>query len=440
MATWITKYAGEKVAASHINDLQTWKVDKGGTTSGTAGVTTIDIYLPETGYVHDAQYINASFRLNALPGGAENQSYVSLYASAELDGTRATTGNVAGLKATGIVAGSSWANIVQGIEAVAVWTSTSETATQSLYGIRSHIEVLAPGDVAHAMAFKANAPTVSGSPTINHIWGLYIADQEGYSNYSGAIHIEGIGEGNAIGFSGAVSDTANFQIYSSATGIVIAKGAQWISNQGADKNIAFRAQSLIGGLATAAALHAMNDAASGWIPLCIESDALYINPATGGSVAIGVGSIGAGATKTLAIGTGNPPTTMPADAFQIYSADAAGAGTAGFHMMSETGGVFGIYPNYGKVTQYFYQNDALADDGGFDLPAATSGLAFVSCNGEAGMWLVQSDGTATKISGSANTAATDTDGSLCVFDGGTAATVKNRLGAVGEMRIFYFYN
>jgi len=64
----------------------------------------------------------------------------------------------------------------------------------------------------------------------------------------------------------------------------------------------------------------------------------------------------------------------------------------------------------------------------------------VSCNGEAGMWLVQNNGTCTKIAGSTNTAASDTDTNLCVYDGGTAAVVKNRLGTTGEIRIVYYYN
>jgi hypothetical protein len=67
-------------------------------------------------------------------------------------------------------------------------------------------------------------------------------------------------------------------------------------------------------------------------------------------------------------------------------------------------------------------------------------MVLVSCNGEAGMWLVQADGTVTKISGSTNTDAADTDAKLCVYDGGTGATVKNRLGATGEIRIVYYYN
>lgn len=95
----------------------------------------------------------------------------------------------------------------------------------------------------------------------------------------------------------------------------------------------------------------------------------------------------------------------------------------------------------GSLGLWSHQEDTLADDGTVNLPDATSGVVFVSCNAEAGMWLVQNDGTVVKISGSTNTAATDSDGDLCVYDGGsTQAIVKNRLGATGEIRIFYFYN
>ncbi len=94
----------------------------------------------------------------------------------------------------------------------------------------------------------------------------------------------------------------------------------------------------------------------------------------------------------------------------------------------------------GGVVLFTHQEDSLADDGTVSLPDATSGMVFVSCNAEAGMWLVQADGTVTKIAGSTNTAATDSDTDLCVFDGGTRGTVRNRLGATGEIRIFYYHN
>lgn len=89
---------------------------------------------------------------------------------------------------------------------------------------------------------------------------------------------------------------------------------------------------------------------------------------------------------------------------------------------------------------YTYQADALADDGTVTLPDATSGFVFVSCNAECGMWGIQSNGTCTKIAGSTNTDNANTDAKLDVYDSGTGATVKNRLGTTGEIRIFYVYN
>ena len=162
-----------------------------------------------------------------------------------------------------------------------------------------------------------------------------------------------------------------------------------------------------------------------------------------GNVCIGVDAIAEDyyARGALVQGTNYAPATGPADAYEQYSADAGGvAGQAGPHFRTEAGGVIGMRAALGTMLQYTYQKDDLADDGTVTLPDATSGMVLVSCNGEAGMWLVQADGTVTKISGSTNTAAADTDANLCVYDGGTGAIVKNRLGATGEIRIIYYYN
>lgn len=153
-------------------------------------------------------------------------------------------------------------------------------------------------------------------------------------------------------------------------------------------------------------------------------------------------SVGTSAAKAVYVESGaTAPSTSPADKFALYSADAgAVAGQAGPHFRTEGGGIFGMRSDTGTTLQYVYQADALADDGTVTLPDATSGMVLVSCNAEAGMWLVQADGTVTKISGSTNTAAADTDANLCVYDGGTGAIVKNRLGATGEIRVIFYYN
>ena len=101
---------------------------------------------------------------------------------------------------------------------------------------------------------------------------------------------------------------------------------------------------------------------------------------------------------------------------------------------------FWIYGTTGIVKTFVYQNTTLADDGTVNLPNATGGHVQVTCNGETGLWNVQTNGICTKIVGSSNTAGTDTDTNLCVYDGGTYAIVKNRLGATGRIIIEYkFY-
>ena len=117
---------------------------------------------------------------------------------------------------------------------------------------------------------------------------------------------------------------------------------------------------------------------------------------------------------------------------KIYS-EADGSGqiqNRGIHLYGETG----------VVKNFVYQNDLLPDDGTVNLPDAVSGIVSVTCNGEAGQWLVQEDGTVTKISGTTNTTNTDLDGYLCVYDGETFGIVKNRLGLTGRIRIIFWYN
>jgi len=94
----------------------------------------------------------------------------------------------------------------------------------------------------------------------------------------------------------------------------------------------------------------------------------------------------------------------------------------------------------GCLKFWTYQADALADDGTVNLPDATSGFLFVSCNAESGMFVISADGSVAKVAGTTNTDAADTDSKLDCFDNGTTATIKNRLGADGETRAFYFYN
>ena len=53
---------------------------------------------------------------------------------------------------------------------------------------------------------------------------------------------------------------------------------------------------------------------------------------------------------------------------------------------------------------------------------------------------MNADGSVVLIGGSTNTAGTDSDGDLCLYDGGgTQSLVKNRLGAQKDCSIVFFY-
>lgn len=88
-----------------------------------------------------------------------------------------------------------------------------------------------------------------------------------------------------------------------------------------------------------------------------------------------------------------------------------------------------------------YSNEAtLADDASFDLPDAKDGilLAFES-GGEGGVAAIQSDGSVAILAGTTNFVGTDSDTDFCVFDGGTAATVRNRTGSEATVFAIFFH-
>jgi hypothetical protein len=161
-----------------------------------------------------------------------------------------------------------------------------------------------------------------------------------------------------------------------------------------------------------------------------------------GNVGFWTSTFGTNAAKVLALGVGTAPTTSPANAIQMWAEDVgAVADKAGLHIRSEGGGVVAFRSPAGTLNTYTYQDDAIADDGTVVLPDATSGICIVSCNAEAGIFLIQTSGAVTLLSTTTgNVAVADTDTDLCVYDSGTGATVKNRLGATGELRIVYYYN
>ena len=88
----------------------------------------------------------------------------------------------------------------------------------------------------------------------------------------------------------------------------------------------------------------------------------------------------------------------------------------------------------------------LADDATVNLPDATAAMVTVACGAEFIYANVGADGAVT-LAGygesdvgciSANGSITDVDAKLCLFDGGTAATIKNRLAATKRVFVRYF--
>lgn len=64
---------------------------------------------------------------------------------------------------------------------------------------------------------------------------------------------------------------------------------------------------------------------------------------TNSSLAIGGTSFGTSSSRVLAVYTGTAPTTSPAGAFQMYSANVAGSGTAAPHFRTENGVTIKLY-------------------------------------------------------------------------------------------------
>jgi len=93
-----------------------------------------------------------------------------------------------------------------------------------------------------------------------------------------------------------------------------------------------------------------------------------------------------------------------------------------------------------SLTWYPLKAVAMADDGTIDLPVITNqGIVLLAAGVEGGIWSIKSDGSVGKIAGTTNTSSSDTDGSICVYDGGTYAIIKNRLGATTNLLCLFIY-
>jgi len=82
--------------------------------------------------------------------------------------------------------------------------------------------------------------------------------------------------------------------------------------------------------------------------------------------------------------------------------------------------------------------ETVADDGTIDLPAQAGRIEVWVTDGTTAEWVyahVSSDGSVTAIDVSTNGAVTDSDTDLCVYDAGSNAAIKNRLGS--QLKLCY---
>ena len=80
------------------------------------------------------------------------------------------------------------------------------------------------------------------------------------------------------------------------------------------------------------------------------------------------------------------------------------------------------------------------DAGTITMPTGVVGLLEVFTVAEYIKCHVEADGTITLIYKSANAAITDAASSLCVYDGGTGAIIKNNLGSTKTIRYTFYYS
>lgn len=140
----------------------------------------------------------------------------------------------------------------------------------------------------------------------------------------------------------------------------------------------------------------------------------------------GVATLSAGASVA-----GSAPTAA-ADSVKIGVADINGATTAALKLNYEGGAsLTSRVHGTGAAKEIVIAQD-LADDATIALPAPASGkVGRLEINEitEWGLYSVQSDGTITKLDGSTNAVATDTDAKLCLFSSTGTPTLRNRLGS-----------
>ena len=93
--------------------------------------------------------------------------------------------------------------------------------------------------------------------------------------------------------------------------------------------------------------------------------------------------------------------------------------------------IFGGYISFDEDNKLLQKrsSETVADEASITLPTAVSGMLKVWTEAEYSEFFIKADGSVEYIRLSDNAIDSDTDGNLCVYDGGSnAAVIKNRLG------------
>lgn len=173
--------------------------------------------------------LSGNFYLAAVPGSASSASYQAISAVTQLGGSFATSGAVNGIFAKAEIVGQGGANQATGVIGYAQCDANGGAygGSQSLYGGRFASFVNGTSTFNHAGGIKIEAPTINGVTA--YTFGLYVQDQTNVGSSTitsqDAIHIEGSGAINSIGF-GNGSASINARIYSPASNVlnIIASG------------------------------------------------------------------------------------------------------------------------------------------------------------------------------------------------------------------------
>lgn len=170
---------------------------------------------------------NTFLYLLATPASGSTATYNGEYVHAILNSTFDTTHSLTGIEGDAEDFSSGAANQAQGVYGIARSTAVGATynATASLYGGRFQAQVNGASTYNHALGVKIEGPVIVTGATVGLANDLYLQDVNvnivGAATAADAIHFEGAGINNAIGWSGNGGSSINADFYSSAAGALV---------------------------------------------------------------------------------------------------------------------------------------------------------------------------------------------------------------------------